>query len=219
MKRLYILCEGQTEEEFVNRILVPYFVDKEVYDVRGFQLETSHGNKGGDFKYARLKRNVEKYLKREKDVIVTSLIDFYKLSTDFPKYKEATEKYSTDKIQRVSYLENEVYQDINNDRFIPYIQLHEFEALLFSSNRGYEHLPNISNKSKEEIHRIIEQYENPELIDDKLPPSKRLIDLFPEYNKVVHGIFLAEHASLNTIMSKCIRFNEWLNKIMMAIKK
>jgi hypothetical protein len=219
MKRLYILCEGQTEEEFVNKILIPYFVDNEIYGAKGFCIKTSPGHKGGSVNYARLKRNVEKHLKGEKDVIVTTLIDFYKLSTDFPKYKEATEKYSTDKIQRVSYLENEVYQDINNDRFIPYIQLHEFEALLFSSNRGYEHLPNISNNSKKEIHKIIEQYENPELIDDKLPPSKRLIDLFPEYNKVVHGIFLAEHISLNIIMSKCSRFNEWLNKIMMTIKK
>jgi len=26
MKRLYILCEGQTEEEFVNAILNPYWV-------------------------------------------------------------------------------------------------------------------------------------------------------------------------------------------------
>ena len=63
MKRaIYIICEGQTEEEFVNGILRPYFNTHQIYDVRPILMSTSKGHKGGDIKYARLKFNIEKLL-------------------------------------------------------------------------------------------------------------------------------------------------------------
>lgn len=31
MKRVYILCEGQTEETFVNAVLSPYFTPQDIY--------------------------------------------------------------------------------------------------------------------------------------------------------------------------------------------
>lgn len=33
MRGIYILCEGQTEREFVNKILIPYFNSHQIYDV------------------------------------------------------------------------------------------------------------------------------------------------------------------------------------------
>ena len=63
MKRaIYIICEGQTEEEFVNGILRPYFNTHQIYDVRPILMSTSKGHKGGDIKYARLKFNIENYV-------------------------------------------------------------------------------------------------------------------------------------------------------------
>lgn len=31
MKNVYILCEGQTEESFVNNVLAPYFMGMQIY--------------------------------------------------------------------------------------------------------------------------------------------------------------------------------------------
>ncbi len=56
IRAIYIICEGQTEEEFVNGILRPYFNSHQIYDVRPILMSTSKGHKGGgDVKYARLK--------------------------------------------------------------------------------------------------------------------------------------------------------------------
>lgn len=63
MRGLYILGEGQTEEQFVNEILRPYFASKDIYDVRCILMDTSPGHKGGDVSYKRYKLNAEKLLK------------------------------------------------------------------------------------------------------------------------------------------------------------
>src|SRR5690606_36000296 len=89
MRGVYIICEGQTEEEFVNSILRPYFNSHQIYDVRPILMTTSKGHKGGDVKYDRLKFNIDKLLKRETDILVTTFIDFFRLANDFPKFEEA----------------------------------------------------------------------------------------------------------------------------------
>jgi len=83
MKRgLYIVGEGPTEEQFVNEVLRGYFANQEIYDVRCILMETSPGHKGGGVTYQRYKRNIEKLLAYENDIIVTSWIDFFRLKSD-----------------------------------------------------------------------------------------------------------------------------------------
>lgn len=97
MRGIYILSEGSTEEEFINNVIRPYLTAQGIYDVRCILMQTSPGHKGGDVTYARYKHNAENLLKREKDVLITSLIDFYKLRTDFPQYSSSLT--ITDKIK------------------------------------------------------------------------------------------------------------------------
>lgn len=221
MRGLYILGEGQTEEQFVNEILRPYFAGKDIYDVRCILMETSPGHKGGDVSYERYKLNAEKLLKHEKDIIVTSLIDFFKLRTDFPKYLEAIDLHPNDKVQRVTFLEESIAKNINHQRFVPYIQLHEFEGLLFSSTDGFDFLPEIPNPNRAELKEAVEKHDNPELLNDgaTTAPSKRLERLVPGYQKTFHGPLLAEVISLYTILSKCERFKTWLDKLIIEMKK
>lgn len=84
MIRVYIICEGQSEEEFVNVILTPYLISHHIYDVRPILLTTSKGHRGGDVSYDRLKFNIKKLLKSEKDILVTTFIDFFRLKSDSP---------------------------------------------------------------------------------------------------------------------------------------
>ncbi len=210
MRAIYIIVEGQTEEEFINNVLCPFFQSKGIYDVRAIPLETSSGHKGGDLKYDRLKPNALRFMKHEKDIIVTSLIDFYKIKNDFPKFVES--KSISNKLQQVIFLETAISEDINNHRFIPYIQLHEFEGLLFSAKRGFEYFPGIPKANKDNIFQIIESYPNPELINDGLEthPSKRLENLIPGYEKPLHGPIIALENGIHSILEKCPRFKGWV---------
>lgn len=213
MRGIYILVEGATEEEFVNNCLRPYLNQYGIYDVRAILMQTSSGFKGGDVSYSRYKRNVQLLLKREQDIIVTSLIDFYKLKTDFPKYNESL--IILDKIKRVDFLENAISIDINDNRMVPYIQLHEFEGLLFSNHLVFDYIPNISAANLRKLRDATLEHDNPELLNDgfETAPSKRLIKLIPGYQKALHGPIMADELTVDVIKGKCVRFNSWLNNI------
>ena len=212
IRAIYIVAEGQTEEEFVRSLIQPHFVSKHnFYDVRAIKMETSPGHKGGDVSFGRYRKNVELLLKQERDIVVTSLIDFYKLRTDFPKYKES--KKQKEVKDRVIYLENACAEVIGHDRFIPYIQLHEFEALLFSSKRGFDaYFSGLSKSNVVELEEIFKQYPNPEMINDSdtTAPSKRLVRLIPDYQKVLYGNTIALENGFQVILDKCPRFSAWI---------
>lgn len=212
MRGLYILGEGPTEEQFVNEVLRKYFYDRSIYDVRCILMETSRGHKGGAVSFQRLKYNVEQLLNNQKDIIVTSLIDFFRLHSDFPKYDEAKSKFPTDKMKRVAFLESQISESINSSRFVPYIQLHEFEGILFSSNDGFDFLPNIPQNNRKLLEDAVNMYENPELINDGpfSAPSKRLEELIPGYQKPLHGSLIAEIITVDKIIRRCDRFRNWI---------
>jgi len=219
IRAIYIIVEGVSEEEFVNNSIRPYLQTKEIHDVRAIKLQTSPGHKGGDLKYARYKLNVENLLKAETDILVTSLIDFYKLKTDFPKYAEAQSISNVE--SRIAYIEAACKENINNIRFIPYIQLHEFEGLLFSDTKGFNVLfPHLTAVQKNEILKIIDAHPNPELINEgsETAPSKRLERLIPGYEKPLFGPMLALENGIESMLQKCPRFNAWINSIIETSK-
>ena len=213
-KILNIIVEGPTERDFVTQCMIPYFADKGIGTIRPIGIETSPGYKGGDVRYeARFKPTVMTVLRGKEEMIVTSLIDFYKLRADFPKYSEA-QKIS-DKNIRVDFLEQACSEDIADNRFFPYIQLHEFEALLFTKWDGFANL-SITEINKKKIQDIIRNYPNPELINDRpeFAPSKRLKTLItPKYEKPFHGNYIALENGFDAILDKCPRFNNWIKNL------
>lgn len=221
MRAIYIICEGESEEEFINNLLRPYFNTHKIYDVYPILMSTSKVQKGGDIKYDRLKFNVEKLLSRESDVLVTSFIDFYKLKTDFPQYTEAQQIQN--KIHRVEFLEKAMCEAMNFQRFIPYIQLHEFEGLLFASKDGFESLTDLKAKNIEALLLAVEEKENPEELNDGVltAPSKRLGQLIPGFDKdkPLYGGFIAEVNTIYPILKRCTRFNHWVETLIQKFKE
>lgn len=215
IRAIYIICEGQTEEEFVNSILRPYFNSQKIYDIRPILMTTSKGHKGGDVKYERLKFNIEKLLKRETDVLVTTFIDFFRLKNDFPRFEEAQK--IENKIQRVEFLEEVFSVAINNTQFIPYIQLHEFEGLLFASKDGFEFLPDLKLTNLKKLLQAVEEKENPEELNDGAltAPSKRLEQLIPGFdkNKPFYGGLITGINTIDAILGRCLRFKSWIEKL------
>lgn len=210
MKRLLIVCEGPTEQEFCNCILLPHLLSY------GISLSAPLVKKsnGGIVSWHALRHQILNHL-REEGVMVSMLIDFYGIKDQhgFPAWEKSKEISS--KTDRIHFLLDKMRDDLPQEyrnRFLPYIQLHEFEGLLFSDSRAFRSIFSSEEADLLEIERIIAEYPNPEEINNnpETAPSKRLINAIPGYNKIVYGNIIAEQIGLQTIRKKCPLFNDWI---------
>jgi hypothetical protein len=216
MIRLHIVAEGQTEKRFVEQVLCGYLGTFNIStDVRCIQ--TSPGHKGGLLKYSHLKKDLERWMRedQEGDCIFTTMIDLYALPTDFPKYSECyriTEPYA-----KVNKLENAFDEDIDSNRFIPYIQLHEFETLLLIDLEKIreEYLDGVNQRKYRELQNYLNSVTNVELVNDgsMTAPSKRLGYCITSYDKVYAGANIAKSIGITNLKESCSHFNEWISKL------
>ena len=217
MKRLVFIVEGETEEAFVNNILRPYFQNCGLYNpIQCFKIKHTQG---GMHKYSYVRNDVLNTI-FETDVIVTTMFDLYALPHSFPGYDEA--QAIENHLDRVKFLEAKMKEDIEENQgrpfnnYIPYIQLHEFEALVFSSANGFEALFEDNEMDYRGIRAVIDNFPNPEDINDspETAPSKRMQRLIQGYNKVTYGIALIEYTGIDVILRKCPHFREWIDRLM-----
>ena len=213
MKRLYIEVEGQTEEEFVAKVLAPHLLGQGIFCVTPVAIHRGRGARGGMVSYEPLKGDILRLLRDGDAPIVSTLIDFFRCP-DTPG-KEVWNKASNHQ-QEVELREQEIGRDIGSRRFIPYIQLHEFEALLFSSDVGFNGL--FTLKEADELSKIVEGYPNPEEINSSPEgaPSKRILAIVPTYDKVLHGDLIAGAIGIRTILERCPRFRAWVERLISA---
>lgn len=215
MSRIVIICEGETEQEFCQKMLYPRFASSGIY-INAPLIKRSNG---GIVRWDILKKQIETTLINERDAVVTLLIDYYGLyqKHGFPRWEEATT--IVDKNQRMDFLEESMKADIDekvSHRFIPYIQLHEFEGLLFCDSKVFENvIPAADLVGLAELRDVIAANPNPEMINTnrETSPSHRLMRIINGYNKIVYGNIIAESIGLSMIRSKCPRFDKWLCKI------
>ena len=215
MIRIIIICEGETEKEFCNTILTPYLAKKEIF----VQSPLIKKFMGGIVKWSELKKQITLHLKNDSTSYVTTLIDYYGIYSkyDFPKWETAENE--PDKNFRMDILENGMSESIDNDlryRFVPYLQLHEFEGLLFNEKKiFFEQIPKDELVGIDELDATFSEYDNPEMINNnpESSPSHRLERIILGYNKIVYGNILAEAIGLKRIRKKSPRFNSWIDKI------
>lgn len=213
MRRVYIVVEGQTEQEFVNTVISPYLQGFGVFSITPVLIRTSRNGRGGMVNYQHLWNTVKLLLKSSrKDFVVTTFIDFFRIPNTMPRYEECMAKVS--KIERVEALESAMNENIGDRRFFSYIQLHEFEALLFSNNNGFAYY------FPEECAKRTGNIENPEDINSSPEgaPSKRLLALKSDYNKVLEGNLIALEVGIMSMLEKCPRFNRWITQIIDTCK-
>lgn len=212
MTRVYLLVEGQTEETFVRELLAPHYANQGLY-LRPIIVRTSTGHKGGLVSYAKVKAQIEKLCKQDSHAFVSTMFDLYALPRDFPKNANAylEQRGGADK---ANFLEVALAQDINQHNFIPYIQVHEFEALLFAETQAFALWTEASVLEK--LKDIAMQYANqPETINDgpTTAPSKRIQALMPSYQKPLHGALIACEIGLDKMRATCPHFANWLAKL------
>lgn len=216
MKRLYIIVEGQTEQEFVNTLIAPYLQTYGIYSITPILIRTSKTGRGGFVNYQHLKNDAKRLLISEKtDFVVSMFVDFFRCP-EVPN-KDRWNRIGNHK-EQVEEMERCIKEDIADTRFIPYIQLHEFEALLFSSNKGFQAF--FSPEQQESIQTIIHTYDNPEEINTtpEGAPSKRLLAIKEDYDKVLEGNLIALEIGLSEILGKCPRFKAWMDRLVQACK-
>lgn len=213
MKRLLIVCEGSTEQEFCNCTLLPHLQRVGVMVSAPLVKKTN----GGIVSWASLRLQILNHL-REGDVYVSMLIDFYGIKDHylFPGWDDS--KAIADKAKRIHFLIEKMREDVPDEyrhHFLPYIQLHEFEGILFSDSNAFRLIFDSSEANLMQIDSIIAEFPNPEEINNssETAPSKRLLKAIPGYNKIVYGNIIAEQIGLQTIRDKCPLFNEWLTEL------
>lgn len=222
MARLYLFAEGQTEQTFATTILRPHLANVAVY--LDHVILIAHARKkgkphrGGGRSYIPMKNDILRILSQEKarDVFFTTMIDLYGIPSEFPGLPEA-EKLRHTPHKRVEALERAFAGDIGDPRFLPYIQLHEYEAYLFSDPAQFGFFYGNRGKAIAALKGIADQKATPELINDgpDTTPSKYIIAELPDYEaaKPVIGPQVAELIGLDTIRSKCPHFAAWLSRL------
>lgn len=214
MIRVHVICEGQTEEMFVKELLQPVFFAK------GVLLEPAlvgkPGRKGGNFKFERLQTDVRNRLLGDRTAYCTTFFDYYGLPQSFPG-KDSQDPQADITIKAAALQEAmtaELTRLIGDDamrRFIPFVQMYEFEALLFSDPTAFAR-----GIDKEQLSTrltdIAQQFASPEHINDspQTAPSKRIEVLIPDYEKPLMGSLAALEVGLQQMRAKCQLFNNWL---------
>lgn len=218
MIRLNIIVEGQTEETFVNKILGPHLGTVNVFvSARCVQTGRKRGRifRGGMISYLKAQNDIKLWMKEDQggNVRFTTMFDFYRLPGDFPGIEEAKQK--CDPYKKIEIIEEKLGADIASHRFIPYLQLHEYEALLFSDLDKFHHYYIDHNSQLNKLKQDVSGVTNPELINEnpETAPSKRIIKFLPFYEeeKPSAGPIIAEHIGLKRIRSKCRHFHEWVS--------
>lgn len=210
------IVEGKTEEIFIKNILQPHLANKNIFITP--IIVSKPGQKGGDVKFARVKNDIERHLKQRPDTYLTLFVDFYGIKSDWPGIadtegilspKEKAELVNLATMEKVV----EHFSEQNADRrFIPYIAMYEFEALLFSDPAVLARKLQI-DESK--IVSIIEECGEPENIDNSpvTAPSKRLESLSHRFKKTTTGIAILKEIGLAAIRGKCPIFDGWVTTL------
>jgi len=214
MKRILILCEGQTEETFVTRILAPHLQRFEKIAIPKIlvtkKVKAGHEFQGGITSYARVRRDVQNLLRDSCAICITTMLDYYGLPSDFPG--KETLRVGTP-YDRVAYLEQAFSANIGSPRFLPYLMLHEFEALLIvdlTAISGVFNSPGGTLPTDD-----LKRFSSPEEVNEgaQTHPAARIRKQFAGYRKPLHGPLAVERIGLTNIRQKCHHFDEWLKKL------
>jgi Domain of unknown function (DUF4276) len=213
--RLGISVEGQTEERFVKDLLAPHLAMHNIAAipiiVATSRSASGKKSKGGGINLDRIAGELRRLLGGFRGGLVTSFYDFYGFEDKQPS-------------ETVDALEARIAKRLGKPpNLIPYVQLHEYEALLLSDAAtiaAYFQAPAL----EESVRKVVTKAGNPELVNDDpaTAPSKRL-DAWTEAHapkmrysndtKTRHGPMLATRLTLPVIRAACPRFGAWLGRL------
>ena len=196
MVRLAISVEGPTEERFINKVLGPHLQRNQIHTI-----PILLGGRGGGVSLSKVKKDLNKIANNFDKV--TTLYDFYGFRGKVgDETKAALERRILDSVATPL-----------QDRILPYVQMYEFEGLLFSSPEAMENAIQKNGVCKW-AQRILDEFDgNPENINDseQTAPSKRLLQV--DYIKTIHGPEIIKEIGLDVLRKRCTGFGAWLTQL------
>ena len=174
MFRLLVHVEGETEETFVKELLGPHLVRRgwAMVSARLLGNARRRDRRGGIESWASTRDEIVRHLREDGGRVVTTMVDYYGLPRTgpcaWPGREEASSRPFRDKARTVedqlsASIQEAVGHGFRSHRFVPYVMMHEFEAMLFSDcgafGRGIGR-PNLGG----EFQKIRDAFESPEEI-------------------------------------------------------
>jgi hypothetical protein len=208
------IVEGKTEQVFIQKILAPYLAIKNI-GISATQI-SKPGQKGGDVRFSRIQKDLSIHLKQRSNTYITTFVDYYGIK-EWPGVDSIPVQASPKEIAKTINEATKLKVDSlfpeqqPNRRFIPFVAVHEFEALLFSNS---EILAANLGIEESKISEIILECGSPEAINNNrlTASSKRLEKLFEngKFRKITIGIPIAEKIGIDKMREKCPLFNSWI---------
>ena len=220
MPRVYVVVEGQTERAVIQQVFAPSLADRGI--LLSPRIVGKPGKKGGDCRFERVLPEICNLILQENDTFVTTFFDYYALPNDWPgRIKSRELNLYLQKAETIeSGLKNAVldqFEKLNPNRFIPYIQMYELEALLFADSKIMGDILNVDGKL---FQNILEEHGGLcETINDSktTAPSKRIMSIVPSYKKGssvnAHGWRILKQIGIQKIREQCLHFNDWIQKL------
>lgn len=215
MKFVHILVEGQTEETFVRDVLGPHLARVDLFLnpvilATGY-MPSGRKFKGGVSRYQLIRRDLLRLLADSSVEAVTTMFDYYGLPRDFPGVSDLPTGAC---YERVRYLEQAFAGNIDHQRFIPFLTLHEFEGLLFTSPPAIAQVfP--GQDVLQALSQVRAQFASPEEIDEgpTSHPSARIMQQVIGYEKPFHGVQISLIIGIDALRAECRHFNQWLQRL------
>lgn len=215
--RLYITVEGQTERKFADDVLQPYLASFSI-EVKTRVVLTNRklGRRGGILDFEKIRNDLQRLMHedRKPEARFTTMIDLYALPLEFPGWEKAQKKELP--TERVEILESALQEEMSDQRFLPYIQLHEFEALLYCDLVQLQQRISGTETAFVRLSKEVEHLEPEEINEGRTTaPSKRIINHVPIYDrlKVRVGASAAAAIGLPVLRNKCPHFNSWISQL------
>ena len=215
MPRLIFIVEGDSEQRFINEHLVSYLALKYPGVAMHAQKITTNRKKnvkGGNVNYELLKNEIRRTY-AQGGVLITTFMDFFRLPTDYPGY--------TQDVKQISQIEDAIRVDCSSiippTSFLPYIQKHEFETLLFANSAGFSKV--VGGAEMNEILNVLKKFSTPEDINGspETAPSKRLLSIF-NYKKVADSALVMKDVDIDSLRNRCPRFDAWVGRLEDALE-
>ena len=97
------------------------------------------------------------HLKEDTDCFATMMVDYYGLPDDWPGRLQSnalaySQKADTVQGALLADISQQMGANFNPDRFVPYVMMHEFEAMLFSDCERFS-LRNWTSRARSQLSR------------------------------------------------------------------
>ncbi len=221
MKRLYLTVEGQTEQAFAVTVLGPHLA-KYGIGVHKPRLTGLHARRRGRIPtggllntFAHSLGDIRRWMKEDTspDAYFSTMVDLYSLPKDFPGYDQASKL--TDPHLQAAKLEEALANELAGHRFIPYLQVHEFEALVLADTNCFLRWFDDAQEHVLLLNEECALFDTPEHINQGqlTHPKARIKKHIKDYDENVDGPALADKIGIDAIKKRCPHFAQWVTRL------